>query len=217
MLPDLVTCPTCGAANATDAGWCGQCYAALGEPSSAPAVSSGPAAATDKPIAPAADRGEPMAANARTAESPEWTCARCDGANPMSAAVCGHCGSEIYASFGDPEPARDTTLTPQSLLVPGLALGRVGSQIEGVTVGFLVLAAFGFAVALRSRIVIAAILVTFGIVLWALSIHDAQRTAAGDRGAIVLRLPVLKGVVFASIVGIALLMLVVLSSVQDVP
>ncbi len=198
MLSDLTTCPACGAANAADARWCGQCYAPLyGGDAAAPGG--------DEP---------PSQPTAQSAEA-EWTCARCDGVNPIDVGVCGHCGSEIYASFGDSEPVRLATVTVGSVLVPGMALSRVGRQLEGLTVGFLVLAAFGFAAVLRSRVAIAIVLVTYGIALWVLSVHDAQRIAAGDRGAVLLRAPVLKAVVFGSIAGLALLLLFVLSSVQD--
>src|SRR5688572_22591617 len=89
--PDLLRCPTCGAANPVNAAWCGQCHRRFGAASDAPsngaAGISPPSGAADAPF------GHPSIANRDGAVV--WTCPACDAENPLEATACARCGSNF--------------------------------------------------------------------------------------------------------------------------
>ncbi len=105
-------CPACGARNGERAPWCTQCYAPLGT-------------VTEPPVADVPTR-DTSARDVRTRDGEvEWRCARCDGWNPLGAAVCVACGAP-RAGFGagtQPPPVAVEDrgrLLLASALLPGL-------------------------------------------------------------------------------------------------
>lgn len=221
-------CSACGARNTHDAAWCTQCFEVLRqaadgeEPTSAAGqqgsveAPDGAAAVPGEPDRTAPAVPEPAAAQDRAVrvdgDLVEWRCATCDGWNPLEADSCGGCGGP-RAGFG-PEPGRADRSRPEaplattlvaSALLPGLGHllgGATGSGAGrlllwllwgGGGVGLLLTAGAGLA---------AAVLLSAAAVLWAISLVDLHRAAAGDA-------PIATGRVLAwAVVGVTLLLVV---------
>lgn len=205
----MITCPTCGARNPENAGWCSQCYTDLRTPAepppatgteTAPRPDATPAAPT--PIAPTGTPAGDATADAggrfrRSGEEFEWRCEVCATWNPVGTTACSVCGTSFGRSVGleEEEPLRDVdegTVLIASAFLPGLGhilLGRTGMGVVRALTYVIWLA--GGWILLRGAAgtggtVLPAVPLLLGaFLLWVASGYDAV-ALAGDRGREVL-------------------------------
>lgn len=226
-------CPSCGARNTDEAAWCTQCFemiveaadgeeptSAAGQQDSADAPDAAAVPGQPDPTAPAVP--EPAAAQDRAVRVDgdliEWRCATCDGWNPFETDTCASCGGP-RSGFA-PEAARTDRSRPElplvttlvaSALLPGLGhllIGATGSGVGrlllwllwgGGGVGLLLTAGGGLA---------AAVLLSAAAALWAVSLVDLHRAAAGDA-------PIATGRALAwAVVGVTLLLVMAMVAVS---
>jgi ribosomal protein L40E len=195
-----IRCPACGATNRAGAQWCGRCLERFPRAEAAAPGRSGPpppppAGEGDAPASETADvqRGAFRIAGERIS----WTCSRCEAENPLDAAMCSVCGSTFADSVrprDEDAPARDPGKAMLiSLFYPGAGHAYVGEWGQAIARGVLsswvmlvlvvALAQWGTPGSLLLSIV-------FGLasfVLWAVTAHDAYRSAAGQDGLVILR------------------------------
>jgi hypothetical protein len=186
-------CPACGARNAATAPWCTQCYASFGEdavPGPAGAAPAGEGGSAPE-AAPQPDRAG-ATTDIRQDEHGgiEWRCATCDGWSPLEAATCVACGSPRQG-FGDDrvvEMPDEQRIVALSGLLPGLGhmvAGRVGSGLARALfgVGWLVGGVLLLVAAVRagSGHWAAVPLLAGAVVVWVLSVFDAQSLARGQQ------------------------------------
>ncbi len=195
-------CPACGARNAATAPWCTQCYTSFAERTEPPDSGDSepahqpPAGVPPAEKAPAEGNGPPSRAGAtadvRQDEQGviEWRCATCDGWSPLEVAACVACGSP-RTGFGDdravevPDEQRVVLL---SGLLPGLGhlvAGRVGSGLARALlgVGWLIGGVLLLVAAARagSGYWAAVPLLVGAVIVWVLSVFDAQSLARGQQ------------------------------------
>jgi ribosomal protein L40E len=183
---DLARCPACGAANAPDARWCGQCLHRFDAPEP-PRGTVGDESASERPGFVRADGVL------------RWTCPACEAANPMEAAACVRCGSAFSSLFGaprNPGPARASGKGAliASAIVPGAGHWLLGARAEAVARGVLYVWTLGLSVLLLvrppgvGRGIVRGVAVIFGIAaagVWLLSFLETARLAEGHRRALV--------------------------------
>jgi hypothetical protein len=192
-------CPNCGALVATDAAWCGQCFADLREERPGP-----------EHAAPVETR---IAGERRPAF---WPCPVCGGENPIDTDTCTTCGTPFAALMRE-EPDRPA-VDPKdalawSLMFPGLGHRKIGLPLDGLARGVL----FGVAFAMALLVGFAGVRSgpTFGVfalfLLTALAVYvmsavEAYRIAHGGTQLVSSRalLWVLVVVILASVVMLAL-------------
>lgn len=174
-MPDIVTCPACGAANPAGSEWCGQCYASFTAASS-PSVSdtsrstqpAQPQPGRARPAPPiGAPRGPlgPPAPPARPDRPPGvplpppgtttgivtdgWTCKVCGAVNLVSVDSCRSCQTSIYETFGAGEDDRSEVEPSRAALwglLPGGGHFKVGESALGLAVAGLLLASLAFGI-----------------------------------------------------------------------
>ena len=172
-------------------------------PQAAPSHGAGtraePTAAADVPPAdvPPAERGEAPGRAGSTADVRQdeqgridWRCATCDGWSPLEAAACVACGSP-RKGFGDDravEVPDEQRIVVLSGLLPGLGhlmAGRVGSGLARALlgVGWLVGGVVLLVAAVRagSGHWAALPLLAGAIIVWVLTVFDAQSLARGQQ------------------------------------
>ncbi len=219
-------CPSCSARNADHASWCTQCYARFADPDPDPGPGPGPGAADASPgAAPGAGRPPgPLAVPTPAAptraggdrdirlrgELVEWRCRACDGWTALAAPACATCASPRSGfgptDVGDQDRAAVVGLGPAlaaSALLPGLGhllTGFVGRGL-GRMLLWLLWAGGGVAMTVSAGVTPGAVvLLVAALALWAVSLVDLRRQAAGQ--------PVLAdGRILAwSVVGVTLLL-----------
>ena len=185
-------CPACSARNAEDAAWCTQCFTGLAAaaPEPPPSTPGGPSTGTvsvpgDPPGAEQQDRAVRL-----RGEVVEWRCPACDAWTPLEAPNCRTCASP-RAGFG---PAATTLGAPRprvgvgpalvaSALLPGLGhllRGAVGTGLGRVLL-WMLWGGGGAALAASAGWGPGAlVLLLAAAALWAVSLVDLQRAAAGE-------------------------------------
>jgi ribosomal protein L40E len=195
---DLFRCPSCGASNATDAEWCGQCHRRFG----------GGRAQADSPIAqaPSAERAQLSSMPAtgvatagplvqtREGADPVWTCPACDHVNPLTAQACARCGSQFTSFFPNEEEKRAAKLSKNTAIgltavLPGVghwafhelpaAVARALLYVWSVGIGIMLLAR----PPASARALVRGVGVCFAlsaIAIWLLSMLETMRLTAGD-------------------------------------
>lgn len=128
-LPDLLRCPSCGAANPSDAAWCGQCHRRFGTPEAGVASNGANAEPSETPSH--ALFGHPSIANRDGAVV--WTCPACDGENPLEATACARCGSDFATFFAGPKPVVRPRSSGSAAVVASAALPGAGHWIFRLT------------------------------------------------------------------------------------
>lgn len=196
-VPDLVRCPDCGAGNAVDAQWCGQCHRRF----SAGGATAGARAQRDDDHAPGLSRTTAIEAQAAppTVETrdgePIWICPACEAENPLEAPACSRCGSSFTSFFGgtrmEATPrASGGTATWLSAAFPGLGHWSFGEKAPAITRAVLYVWTLGISILLLFRPPAAGrgIVRGLGIVfalsaagVWLLSLLETMRFAEGDR------------------------------------
>lgn len=204
-------CPRCGARNTAAAAWCTQCFASL-EAADPPADPPAESPATPPPPPAVSQPVGPIEASERDirvrGEDVEWRCAACHGWSSLEASACTVCGAPRHGfdEGGSPATAPTERVGPTgallaSVLFPGLGhalRGRVGTGLAR-TVLWLSWGGGGLAVLLGSGGgPVAAVLLLAAVLLWAVTLVDLQRLAAGQP-------PLATGRVLAwSVVGVTL-------------
>jgi hypothetical protein len=212
-----VRCAACGARNAATAGWCTQCYAALGAAAAPPVeeVASPdvlPPADLRSPAVPAPSSPGELPRDPASAASDrdvrdrdgtiEWRCARCDTWSPLLAASCATCGG-AREGFGEREATRGRPdvdprlLTGASLVLPGaghLLAGRAGTGSARLLLWLLWLVG-GLATARGAGSALVAtpgfVLLAGAAVLWAATLVDVRRLTVGDDREVLAPRPLL--------------------------
>lgn len=197
--PAKTRCPSCGAKNAPDAEWCGQCLERFEAPPPPPppppppaAPSRGPEATGDGPmVKPGVQRGGFRS----TEDGILWRCSSCDAENRLEEPACTVCGTPFAQSMKPPapeRPARDPGMTAMlSLFFPGAghaALGMWPQAIARAVVNLWALSmALFFAVAGQgSARAVALVYAAAAFALWGASSHDAYREAKGETRDVLL-------------------------------
>ncbi len=177
-------CPSCDALVASDAEWCGQCYASLREPVAAPRPGSTVARSlTSGPFARPDDRtGAPTA----------WRCPTCEAENDLGSVACRVCGTPFGRLFDDPA-TRPPAVSPAaaagwSLLLPGLGhwiAGRRADAMARIVLGVWIGGMLVLLVASRgsdgfgSVGPLVALFAVAAAALWLEAFVDARRAATG--------------------------------------
>ena len=204
-------CPSCGALVATDADWCGQCFATLSvspEPDPVPASAPVGGATDDRASAPPAASPEGEAASTLPAF---WPCPVCQARNPVAADACETCGTPFaQAMRGGSERPHVTPreAVTRSLIFPGLGHraagyatdGFVRAILFGISLSIAVLAGLGGVGSVALLAIVVVNLIT-AIGVYVLSAVEASRLAEGGDLLVPSRtlLWVLVGEVFLSI------------------
>lgn len=209
-------CAACGASNRDTASWCSQCYARFDAPQAPPSTGSTTAAtvspATDPPAAPGR-----AGVRRRPDGGLEWVCSTCATVNPIEASVCAVCATSFAARFAEPDAPPEVgwgTALALSAVLPGAGHVAVGRTASGLARGLLaVVWGAGAALLLLGgggrALPAAGPLLVGTLVLWAGSLVDLQRLAAG-------RAEVLAGRAFAGLVA-AVTLLALLGLLSTVP
>jgi ribosomal protein L40E len=192
--PDLVPCPTCGAANPPEAGWCGQCLRRFdGATSSVAALehASAPSMGPGGSASPSAS-SEPPAVH-RDGEVLLWRCPACDASNPIEASVCGRCGSAFAMFLRDPVPSRPPVAAGSAIaincILPGTGLWRFGRRGDGVARAILYVWTVGLSVLFLVRPpssgggavrAVGAVFALAAASVWLVSLMETMRLADGD-------------------------------------
>jgi hypothetical protein len=146
-------CPTCGATNRPDAGWCTQCYTRFGtaadeRPDSEEPTPSGERPAADHAgtagAAPPADESRSGRGVRERDGEVEWRCSSCGGWTPFGSAACATCGAPPQGLLPDEgrraDPVRrDRPVVAASALLPGLGHMLAGRVAAGVARAILAL------------------------------------------------------------------------------
>ena len=199
--PEKVRCPSCGARNAPDAQWCGQCLQRFSAPEPPPpppppldlveTPGNQPAAPL---LAPVVKPGIEAGGFRSTEEGLFWRCTSCETENPLAAPACTVCGTTFAAAMRPaPEKVeRDPGTTAMiSLFFPGAGHAYLGLWPQAVARGvisvWVALMAVFFAVGGRGAS--AAVGALYGLVafgLWLVAAHDAFREANNEPGQVLL-------------------------------
>lgn len=203
--PEKVRCPSCGAKNAPDAQWCGQCLKRFEAPPPPPPV------AVPEPESSAAHAPEPEPTDAGTVtvkpgvqhggfrsteEGILWRCSSCDTENRLEEPACTVCGTPFAEAMRPPppdRPARDPGTTAMiSLFFPGAGHAYLGMWPQAIARGvisvWVVLMALFFALGGKGGSTPVALLygaAAFG--LWMTAAHDAFREANGETKQVLLQ------------------------------
>ena len=204
-------CSTFVARNAGSAAWCTQCFASLrsATPPDAPPAEAPPA---PPPAPPTPAEAEARDIRVRGGDV-EWRCAACGAWSPLEDPVCTVCVAPRHGFGGEGAPATSptasagqTTAVVASVLLPGLGhvlrgsvgtgLARMVLWLRGGGGGIAVLLGSGGGLA-------AAVLLLAALLVWAVTLVDLQRLAAG-------RPPLATGRVLAwSVVGVTVVLALV--------
>lgn len=207
-------CPRCGARNAPQLEWCGQCFERFSEPRSPGPIEEGEPAARVPPAPPGSRR---EGADPAGLSEPEWECHRCGRRNPIEASECPACGTPIVAalsgalsSHGEVEPS---TAAGWSLVFPGLGHGKAGQGVLGLAIGLLTTTTLAFAVVVglaAGRRAAGSMLLVLVLGVWLVAALDAYHWAQGRPDEVLLRprvVSVLAGVtLLIFLLGISLAM-----------
>jgi hypothetical protein len=161
--------------------------------------------------------GEPRAFSV-SAEGITWTCPTCETPNPIESDVCSVCGT-TFAQMVHPEPERPerdpNTAALISLFYPGAGHAFLGMWSEAIAravvstwaVAVALIAAFAGEQASGRLITIMFGLVAFA--LWAVSAHDAYRSARHEKQQVILKG---RGFLYLVLGLLGLLLLIVVGS-----
>jgi ribosomal protein L40E len=184
-------CPRCGARNAPNLEWCGQCFERFSEREPR---SPGPSA--DMPGQPAA-RVPPAPPGGEGASGPaqrEWECRRCGQLYSIEANECPACGTPIVAAVSaaltSPAEVEPSTAAGWSLVFPGLGHGKAGQGVLGLAIGLLAATALAFAVVVglaAGRRVAGSLLLLLVLAIWLVAALDAYHWAQGRPDEVLLR------------------------------
>lgn len=180
----MLSCPGCGARNATSAPWCTQCFAPLGD--------AGPDQQPDHPAEqPSQPSGQDIAANGRDVRQQdgevEWRCHACATWQPLGLTHCGTCGT-VRTGFGYPPRTARTSASPTTALLasavlPGLGHLLLGADGAGIArlVLWVVWIVGGIALVVEpaSR-GIGGVLVAGALALWVASMIGVWRLGSGE-------------------------------------
>jgi hypothetical protein len=185
-------CPRCGARNAPNLEWCGQCFERFseGEP-----LFPGPIG--EMPGEPAArvPPGPPLREGASVGSAePEWECRLCGRRNPIEANECPACGTPIVAALGA-APSSHAEVEPStaagwSLVFPGLGHGKAGQGVLGLAIGLLAATALVFAVVVGLAAggrAAGPLLLVLVLGIWLVAALDAYHWAQGRPDEVLLR------------------------------
>lgn len=192
---EKVRCPSCGAKNAPDAQWCGQCLQRFDAPPPppAPAVAAPEAPAPEAPPAEGVKPGVQHGGFRSTEEGILWRCSSCDTENRLEEAACTVCGTAFAEAMRPPapeRPGRDPGTTALiSMLFPGAGHGYLAMWPQAIAravinVWVLAMALF-FAVGGSTPVALMFGAAAFG--LWATAAHDAYREANGEARDVILQ------------------------------
>ena len=139
---------------------------------------------------------------------PGWTCGSCGTSNPVSFDICSACNTSIYETFGageDFELEIDARTAAFWGLLPGGGHFKVGQAGLGLAIAGLLLSALVFGILMLggSRRVFGILVLLFFLIVWAVSIYDVTRFAAGNEDAVLLRPRVISsamGLLFAALI-----------------
>ena len=189
--PESVRCPNCGAFNRTGSQWCGQCHTRLDAPGpTPPTLGESPPSRSPSP----ADGGN--GAFRVDGGVVLWACPRCATENPLTQDECSACGAAFVEMVRPPEPPRKErdpgTAALVSLFWPGAGHAWLGRWADAITRS--VLTAWVLLVivvtALQEGPGSGAVLTVFAVAaagLWAVTAHDAYRTARGEDAFVLLK------------------------------
>ena len=189
-MPDLVSCPHCGASNPFGAGWCGQCLRRFGAAEDERRRNGTPATAVRTLRAEAGP-----AVEVREGAEPVWTCPACDTENELSASACVRCGSLFTSFFAPPSaghPPRTSagTAVGLSALLPGAGHWVHREVGPAVARAVLYVWAVGIAVMLLgwpprgARALVRGVGTIFALAavgVWLVSLLETMRFGEGDR------------------------------------
>lgn len=191
---DLVRCPSCGASNAADAEWCGQCLHRFGGAAvpadPRPALRAGPSGV---PAARTTTAG-PLV-QTRADGAPLWTCPACETVNALAASECTRCGSRFTSFFPNESEKRSARLSNDAAIGLTAALPGVGhwgfhEVPAAVARALLYVWSVGIAIMLlarppaSARALVRGVGVCFALsaaAIWLLSMLETMRLTAGDR------------------------------------
>lgn len=194
--PEKLRCPSCGAKNAPDAEWCGQCLKRFEAPPPPPPVSApAPQSPVDRPAEPSEPHTPTVKPGVQhggfrsTEEGILWRCSSCDTENRLEEPGCTVCGTPFAEAVRPPapeRPARDPGTTAIiSLFFPGAGHAYLGMWTHAIARAvisiWVVLMALFFALGGKAASTPVALLyggVAFG--LWMTAAHDAFREANGE-------------------------------------
>ena len=192
--PTKVRCPACGAKNAPDAEWCGQCLRRF--EASPPPPAPGTAAPDTAPPAESVKPGVQHGGFRSTEEGILWRCSSCDTENRLEESACTVCGTPFAEAMKPPppeRPARDPGMTAVlSLCLPGAGHAALGMWPQAIAravinVWVLLMAVF-FAIAGQDAArPVALVYAAAAFGLWATTAHDAYREANGESRDVILQ------------------------------
>ncbi len=124
----------------------------------------------------------------------------------------------MFDSFApqDAAPSGDPVRALAWSAIPGVGLAKAGQPILGLSEGILVVMAVASGVLLFATSAVGVALTAAGLMLWALSGHDAYRLAAGHEKSILVR-PRVLSVIAGGVLGLIALGLVMTSSRLGIP
>ena len=195
----MVSCPNCGARNATAAAWCTQCFAPLGQGGAGVQPDPQPDPQPDAEEPPVSRQGgrdgaaaaaDPDAAGRDIRQRDgevEWRCDACETWQPLGLIHCGTCGT-VRTGFGYlPRTARvratPTTALVVSVVLPGLGhllLGAIGAGIARLVLWAVwIVGGIGLVLEPASR-GIGGVLVVGALALWLASLVGVWRLGTGE-------------------------------------
>lgn len=199
--PAKLRCPSCGANNAPDAQWCGQCLKRFEAPPPPPPAPAAPAAPAGEPTSgapapPGVKPGVERAGFRSTEEGILWRCSSCDNENRLEEPACTVCGTlfaEAMKPPGPERPQRDPGTTAMiSLFFPGAGHAYLSMWPQAIARAvvsiWVVLMTLFFAIGGKGGSTPVALLfamASFG--LWLTAAHDAFREANGESRQVLLQ------------------------------
>ncbi|MHB8511157.1 MAG: hypothetical protein ACYDCC_03155 [Actinomycetota bacterium] len=179
-------CPACGALNAADAAWCGQCLTRFDSRSTLPQPLE------QAPVEQAPLRSVPHTGVHRSGDSLAWICPACATQNSIDEIACTACGTPLAKLFGAEEKTElkrtGSTAVGLSVVMPGAGHLWAGRTAEGIGRVFLYLwcVAVGVFLITRSSPKTGAVLHSIGAVfliaaaiVWVMVLLESQRIAIG--------------------------------------
>lgn len=206
---DTRRCHHCGGLNPPAAQWCGLCLQRFEPDEVEPGAARRPAADPDAGAASTArGAGEVPASDVEKAPvgltrgafevTPDgimWSCARCEGANPIEVQICSVCGAAFAETLRPPEtalPERDpNNVALYSLFFPGAGHAYMGMWGQAIARG--VMSLWVIAVVILTGVQngpFTTMPVIFGVIafaLWIVAAHDAYREASRQAAMVLLK------------------------------
>jgi hypothetical protein len=196
--PAKVRCPACGAKNAPDAEWCGQCLRRFEAvpppppPAAAPDETAPATGSTAEGVTPGVQRGDFRS----TEEGILWRCSSCETENRLEESACKVCGKSFAEAMKPPapeRPARDPGMTAMlSLFFPGAGHAVLGMWPQAIAravinVWVLLMALFFAIGGQEAARPVALVYAAAAFGLWGTAAHDAYREANGESRDVILQ------------------------------